>query len=104
MYREIAYQIKAPHTLFACCVTCVKWRLQGKARGSPGPPFLDLPLLAPPFELSYPMDEHISSCTAVYITVIDLIHRRRADKMPNTSNVLFCYCRGGRGLGETATS
>jgi len=42
------------------------------------------------------MDEHISSCTAVYTTVIDLIHRRRAEKFLKTSNVLFCYRRGRR--------
>ena len=40
------------------------------------------------------MDEHISSCIAVYITVIDMIHNLRAENFLKTSNVLFCYGRG----------
>ena len=42
------------------------------------------------------MDEHTSSCIAVYITIIDLIHSLCAEKFLKTSNVLFCYCRGRR--------
>ena len=42
------------------------------------------------------MDEHLSSCIAVYITVIDLIHSLRAEIFLKTSNVLFCYCRRRR--------
>ena len=76
----------------------IQWRLQGEARGALAP----ICGLTP--HLSQDMDEHISSCIAVYITVIDLIHSLGAEKILKTSNVLFCYCRRRKGLSETATS
>ena len=60
--------------------------------------------LAPIFELApFPPFETFRLALQFIFTVIDLIHSLRAEKFLKTSNVLFCYCRGGD-LSETATS